>query len=305
MARVLLIVSTVVACAVAAFTATAGADAFPPRIDLPNGFQPEGIATAGDRFFAGSIPTGAIYSGKLSSGDGTVLVPPHAGRASLGIDEDRGLLFVAGGPTGMGFVYNARTGADVDAFTFATGGGTFVNDVAVTRTDAWFTDSMRQMLYRVPLAPGGAPASPGGFETLPLTGDIVFQPGFNTNGIDATPNGKTLVIVQTNTGTLFTVDPGSGSTHTIDLGGESVPNGDGILLDGHRLYVVQNQLNLVAKIALSSDLQSGTVLDRFGDPGLAVPTTIDEHGSHLYALNARFGTPPTPNTEYWITRLSK
>ena len=69
------------------------------------------------------------------------------------------------------------------------------------------------------------------------------------NGIDATPNGKTLLIVQSGTGRLFTVSP-TGVTRAIALtGGESVPNGDGILLDGRTLYVAQNQLNLVAKIS--------------------------------------------------------
>ena len=42
-------------------TSVAGAqNAFPNRIELPNGFQPEGIAIAGDQFFTGSIPTGAV-----------------------------------------------------------------------------------------------------------------------------------------------------------------------------------------------------------------------------------------------------
>ena len=41
---------------------------------------------------------------------------------------------------------------------------------------------------------------------MPLTGDIVYQAGFNVNGIDATPNGKRLIIVQSNTGQLFKVN---------------------------------------------------------------------------------------------------
>ena len=75
------------------------------------------------------------------------------------------------------------------------------------------------------------------------------------NGIDATPNGKTLVIVQSGTGKLFTVDAERrGATTIVLAGGESVPNGDGILLDGRTLYVVQNQLNMVAKIKLAPNL---------------------------------------------------
>jgi sugar lactone lactonase YvrE len=140
---------------------------------------------------------------------------------------------------------------------------------------------------------------------LQLKGDFKLQAGFNANGIDATPDGTTLVIVQSNTGRLFAVNPTTGIARRIDLGAESVPNGDGILLDGLTLYVVQNQLNVVAKIALRPGLGSGRVLRRLGDPMLDVPTTLDEQGTRLYAVNARFGTSATATTRYWVTRLPK
>ncbi len=99
---------------------------------------------------------------------------------------------------------------------------------------------------------------------MQLGGDYRQASGFNVNGIDASANGKTLVIVQSGTGTLFTVTP-AGVARTIALaGGASVPNGDGILLDGKTLYVAQNQLNVVAKIALASNLRSGRVVRRSG-----------------------------------------
>ncbi len=45
-----------------AITALAGAaTVYPKRIELPDGFQPEGIAISGDQFYVGSIPTGAVY----------------------------------------------------------------------------------------------------------------------------------------------------------------------------------------------------------------------------------------------------
>ena len=57
MTRVLLVlVGTVLVTA----SALAAQTAFPGRIDLPDGFQPEGIATTGEQFFVGSIPTGAV-----------------------------------------------------------------------------------------------------------------------------------------------------------------------------------------------------------------------------------------------------
>ena len=84
-----------------------------------------------------------------------------------------------------------------------------------------------------------------------------------------------------------------------------MPNGDGILLAGRTLYVVQNQLRLVAKISLASDLRTGRVLRRISNPGFDVPTTVARHGSRLYVVNARFNTTPTPTTDYWITQIRK
>ncbi|HEV8421476.1 MAG TPA: superoxide dismutase, partial [Actinomycetota bacterium] len=151
----------------------------------------------------------------------------------------------------------------------------------------------------------GTPADPSQAEAIPLTGDIVYQDGFNVNGIDATPNGRTLVIVQSNTGKLFTVDPSSGVTSEIDLESEDVTNGDGILLDGRDLYVVLNFDNLLAKVRLAPGLSAGQVVSRTGDEDFDVPTTVAEAGNVLYLVNARFNTPPGPDTEYWIAPIRK
>jgi sugar lactone lactonase YvrE len=301
--KTLLTVLATAAVVTAANVAAQGA-AFPNRINLPEGFQPEGIATSGEQFYAGSIPTGAVYRGSLRTGVGAVLVPAQTGRSAIGLKADRGRLFVAGGNTGNAYVYNAKTGALIRTYSLATG-NTFVNDVVVTKRAAWFTDSFTPVLYRVPLRANGRPGAPSSATTVPLSGDYQHGAGFNVNGIDATANGKTLVIVQSGTGKLFTVSP-TGATRAIGLaGGESVPNGDGILLDGRTLFVVQNQLNVVAKISLAANLRSGRVVQRIASPGFDVPTTIADLGSRLYAVNARFSTTPTPSTEYWVTQVKK
>ena len=302
MTRVLIAAAAAAVIATSASAATG--QTFPSRIDLPDGFQPEGIAAAGEQFYAGSIPTGAVYRGSLRTGLGAVLVQPRTGRAAIGLKVDRGRLFVAGGDTGRAFVYDARTGADVASFRLSSG-GSFVNDVVVTRRAAWFTDSFKPVLYRVPLAANGRPGAASAVRTVRLRGDYRHASGFNVNGIDATQNGATLVIVQSGTGRLFTVTPG-GVTKAIALArGESVPNGDGILLDGSTLYVAQNRQNLIARIALARTLRSGRVVRRISDPGLDVPTTLADLGSSLYAVNARFGTTSEPTTEYWVTKLRK
>ena len=294
------------AIAVVASSASAATDqSFPKRIDLPDGLQPEGIATAGERFFTGSLETGAVYSGSLRTGEGALLVQPQTGRVAVGMKHDRGRLFVAGDMTGNAFVYDANTGRDITSYRLSRG-GSFVNDVVVTRTAAWFTDSFKPVLYRVPLGAGGRPGAPSAVKTVRLTGAYRQASGFNVNGIDATPNGKTLVIVQSGTGKLFTVTPaGVARPITLAGGGQSVPNGDGIVLAGRTLYVVQNQLNVVAKIAVASNMRNGRIVRRISSPDFDVPTTAALQDSRLYVVNARFGTTPTPTTDYWITQVPK
>jgi sugar lactone lactonase YvrE len=288
---------------VVAIAAAAAAAAFPQVIQLPRGFQPEGIEIGrGTTFYVGSVANGAVYRGNLRTGTGAVLVAGQAGKAATGIELDRfNRLFVAGAGTGDAYVYNARTGALLRTYDFA-GSDTFINDVVVTRDAAYFTDSRKAVLYVVPIGTQGAL---GTFRTLQLSGDFALGSGFNLNGIDATANGKTLVAVQSNNGRLFRIDPESGVTRAISLGAESVPNGDGILLTGKTLYVVQNQLNRVAVIALSPDLGSGRVVTRLSDPDFAVPTTIDDHGRRLYAVNARFGVANPGSADYQVVQLSK
>jgi strictosidine synthase-like protein len=273
------------------------------RIPLPDGFQPEGIDIAhGGTFYTGSLRDGSIYRGDVRSGRGSVVIQPPAGRIAVGLKVDKRFLYVAGGDTGDAYVYDTRTGADARVYSFTPGG--FINDVVVTKRAAWFTDSFFPFLYRVPITRNGTPGDPSEVEAIPLTGDIVYQDGFNVNGIDATPNGRTLIIVQSNTGKLFTVNR-SGVTSEIDLGSEDVASGDGILLDGRDLFVVQNFLNLLAKVRLAHDLASGEVVSRTGDEDFDIPTTVAEAGNALYLVNARFNTPPTPETEYWISPIRK
>lgn len=129
--------------------------------------------------------------------------------------------------------------------------------------------------------------------------------GAITNGIEATPNGEWLIVVNSTVGALYRVDPQTGDATQIDLGGASVTAGDGLLLQGSTLYVVRNQLNTIVVIDLSSDLLQGTVRDEITSPLFDVPTTIAMFGSSLYAINARFSTPPTPTTTYTVVRVPR
>lgn len=271
----------------------------PQRIRLPHGFSPEGISIRHGRYlFVGSLSNGAIYRANARTGNGALFIEGQEGRSATGLKVRHRKLYVSGGETGQAYVYNAYSGKELATFQL-TEDSTFVNDVVVTKDAAWFTDSINPVLYRVALGPRGVPRGPRHVRTVDLKG-VDYRPGFNVNGIDAKRNGEKLILVQSNTGLLFKVDAGSGRARRIDLGGERVRNGDGILLDGSTLYVVQNMNNQLSVVKLERDLESGDVVRRIRDDDFDVPTTVAKKDGFLYIVNARFSTPPTPTTRYWV-----
>ncbi|GIF26251.1 sugar lactone lactonase YvrE [Actinoplanes tereljensis] len=287
-----IVVSTLLAVALGASPAAAHS---PIRtLSLPAGFQPEGIAI-GDRPYAyfGSRRDGDIYRVSLKTGEGRVL-SEGPGTPSLGLKiDDRGRLFVAGGSGGDARVIDTRSGAVLKSYPLQTV-PSFINDVVLTGGAAWYTDSTNPVLFKLSLAKGKLPDAA---TRVPLTGQIAYTTGNNANGIAATPDGRALIVVQSNTGKLFRTTY-AGVTTEIDLGGELVPNGDGLWLRGRDLYVVQNRLNLIAKIHLNRAGTAGEVIGRTTDPSFDVPTTIAEYGNRLYLPNARFTTPAEPTTTY-------
>jgi len=302
MRRIALVVTLMML--LAAIPAGTSSHAFPDVIPLPNGFQPEGVTIgAGHQIYAGSLADGSIYRADLHTGEGEIVVSAaESGDVAVGLDYDdrSGHLFVAGGPTGKAFVYDTDAGTMVAEFDLAAG---FINDVIVTRTGAYFTNSFAAEIYAVPLDRNGAIADTP--ETIGLGGDFQLVAGFNANGIEATADGSSLIVVNSATGELFAVDPTTGEATLIDLDGASVVSGDGIVLSGRTLYVVQNFLDQVAEVELAPGLGSGVVSEILTSDDFRIPTTADVFGKSLYAVNARFDTMATPTTEYEIVRIDR
>ena len=288
-----------------ATTAANRPDLFPTTISLPNGFLPEGIAIGLLPYaFFGSRADGDIYRVNLVTGNGTVF-SQGPGTPSLGLKVDLlARLFVAGGPAGDARVVNAVTGRVLASYKFANA-PTFINDVVLTGSAAWFTDSQNAFLYKLPFGKFGKLPSQDQVVKVPLGGEWSQTPGFNANGIARTPDGKALLVIQSSTGTLFRVNPDNGVATRVDLGGEALPNGDGLLLSGRTLFVVQNQLNTVAVVRLNAAGTSGEVTQRVTDPRFDVPTTVAAFGNRLYLPNARFNTPPTPDTTYTAVAIPR
>ena len=288
----------------------------PDSIALPNAWQPEGITTDGTFLYSGSLADGAIFRAKARTGEGKVLAEGATGRVAAGLDFDRrrDLLWVVGGPTGEIRAQDARTGDVVATYEFPSATPRFLNDVVVTRDAVYATDSSNQELAVIPLRHGhGHGKSQGGGHghghglppasaatTLPLTGDVVFQEGFNLNGIVASHH--MLISVQSNTGLLFRIDPTTGESTTIDLHGTLLTGGDGLELDGRLLYVGRNQGEVDA-VKLDRGLTTGDLVATITDPSFDVPTTVALARHSLWVINARFGITVTPDTTYSITRV--
>lgn len=276
---------------------------FPAQIDLPDGWAPEGITAGRDTtVYVGSLVDGAIWKGNVRNGRNRILVDGVAGNVAVGVEYERSAnrLWVAGGPTGKVRAYNATTGKLLMEYTFSP--AVFLNDLVVTRHAVYVTDSGLQQLDVIPLGRHGRLPDPSKVSTLPLTGDFAVVPNeFNANGIVA--RDRWLILVQSNTGKLFRVNPVTGVTRAIDLGGASVTFGDGLERHGSTLYVVRNQLNQVDVFRLGRSNLSASFKGTLTSTALDIPTTAAFVAGRLWVVNARFGTPVTPTTDYWITRL--
>jgi len=290
----------------------------PDRIDLPDGWRPEGITTDGRRLYVGSLADGAIWVADPRSGDGEVLAEGSPGRVAVGVDYDRrrDVLWVAGGATGEVRAHDADTGAVLATYSFPSPDAAprFLNDLVVTRQGVYVTDSRHAELAVVPLGRkhhrghdrghghhGNDLPTADAARVLPLTGDLVLQTGNNLNGIVELDHW--LVAVQSNAGKLLRISPRTGETTEIDLGGASLVNGDGLEPGRHGVYVLRNRDNLIVPVRLDRRAAEGTAREAITDLGLDVPSTAARLHHSLYAVNARFTTTPTPTTPYWITRV--
>ena len=255
---------------------------------------PEGVAYRSDTgdFYVGSTTDGTVFRGNVEGGskEAEVFLEPESdGRTTaIGMEVDEeGRLYIAGGDTGRIFVYDTESADQIRRLDTPDAEATFLNDVAVTPDgDAYFTDSMRPVLFRVTSTGDGVgDAEPWlNFEGTPAE----YEEGFNFNGIDATEDGRYLVAVKSNTGELFRIDTESKEVVEINLGGETLTNGDGLLLDGRTAYVVRNEQELIVPVELSGEYIKGGVGEPFTDPSFAFPTTIAKTDGRLLVVNSQF-----------------
>jgi hypothetical protein len=300
---VLVTVGLSAAPAVATPSAGSGrAEQFPAVLNLPNGFSPEGLSINDGIAYTGSLADGRIRAIDLKSGRARQLAPsPGAARVAVGMDVDRfDRLWVAGGGPGFfpgvipGYrVYDTTSGAKLADVTVPD--AVFLNDVTVAHDAAWFTDSFSNALIRVPIRPNGKIGVP---EKVTLGGDWAPSAGLNANGIVTTPDGKHLIVGQSQAadgsgGAFYTVPSdatGVANARRITLHGQldSLAAGnDGLVLLGHTLYAANSAG--VVKVELSRSLTAGQVIGTTAVPGAAWPTATKAFGPRLYVVDANYG----------------
>lgn len=287
---------------------------FPAPIDLPDGFFPEGIAVGkGSTFYVGSLADGSIYKGDLRTGQGAVLTAPTGSFTTVGLEVDnQERIWVAGGPSGTGRVYDGVTGELLAAYTLTNPLESFLNDVVVTNNAAYFTDSGTQndpdpsmfrfagepRLFVVPL--GEDKSLPDQSAVWTLATDLPDIDFPNINGIETTPGEAALVVGHTSAQSLFTVDPATGHGEMIDIGGIPLMGNDGIIRRGNTIYVVENAASQVSAVKIAPDGSAGEVTAVYPVAGAETPTTAGLFGNALYVADARFVSMAGP---YQIFRV--
>ncbi len=274
-------------------------------VTLPNATGAEGIAAGeGTTFYAGDLYTGDIFRGDIRRGTAEKFIDAPEGRLAFGmkVDVRHHLLFVAGASTGQAYVYDTRTGATVATYQLGTGGAlgtpgiSVINDVALAPKGAWFTDSNRSRLYFVPVSSKGAL---GRARTLDVSGPAADLTGaFNLNGIQASQDGRTLIVAHTQNQRIYRVNAKTGASTLIE--GVTTPNADGIVLRDHTLWVNENFNNQIARIHLSKNFGTATQEKLITSPAFGVPTTSALFGEQLAAVNGHFdlGFPAPPGTAF-------
>jgi len=145
-------------------------DIFPTTINLPDGFQPEGIAIgAAPIAYFGSLVTGDLFRVNLVTGRGSVF-STGPGTASVGMKVDhRARLFVAGGAAGDGRVVSAITGQVLASYQFTTLTSFVDSSAAALRT---FSDNSASIQDTLSLLPGALKDTQAGLGKLAAFADI-------------------------------------------------------------------------------------------------------------------------------------
>ncbi|MGW6441440.1 SMP-30/gluconolactonase/LRE family protein [Lentzea sp. NPDC055074] len=305
--------AAVVSSAFAAAPAHAGG---PPPVDryvVPGDrAYPEGIVREPGTpyFYVGGTTDGTIWRGRVDQPQLEVFLPGgrHGRTTAVGMKITRGVLVIAGGATGKVFAHDLRTGELVHVFDSGARDG-LVNDVAIAPNgDAYVSDSIRPVLYRITAAQLAArqveqPLRP----VVHFTGTPVeYEPeGINGNGLVVTPDGRYVVMADTNSQAFYRISTKTGAIVPIDLGGVKDIGSDGLLLRDGTLYSVTSLFHPEGEISLlrlSDDYSRAKVERRINGRGMDVPSTAAFDGEDLLVVNFQYQIAE-PNLPFTVVRV--
>jgi hypothetical protein len=306
---------------------SAGEKPFPEIVPSLFGSLPEGFAIGkGSTAYDGSVD-GSIYKVDLRNGVGVILVDPEDDfdiatdcyKLGMRVDRRTNNLFVAGCQNGNAYVFDADNGAPKmeyqlnDSPDFGV-----VNDLTITKDAVYFTDSFRQVLYRLPLSKnGGLPLDSSTVTEMPLppefSVDPFVEPCCGGNGIVSTPTGKTLIVGHSNLKALYHVDPATGGVQEIildpPLRGDTPENSfiDGLVLHNRTLYVLNPHFDgtpdEIQVVELDNGMRTGALVGIITHPGLDGVASGALFGNSLYVNGARYFAELV--SEKWITKLDR
>lgn len=266
------------------------------RLVLPgDAVFPEGITEDpdGDTFYVSGSRDGTIFKGQLAAGSLSVWQPPGTdGRTqSLGMAVDeRGRLLVCGGTTGLVFAFRRDTGQQV-ARHRVSAEQTLLNDICVVAGFAYLTDSIRPVLWRVPL--GEEVGEPE--EWIDLTAHGADPQVLHyLNGIVPTPDRRGLLVVGQGSEELWRIGLADRSAHRVDLGGMALA-GDGMVYIDEVLYACDNSEEAdgavrfwLTGLRVSADGTTAEPTGRWELSADDTPTTAAYLGGRLLLVNSQF-----------------
>jgi Cu-Zn family superoxide dismutase len=260
---------------------------------------PEGIAhdAAAGVVYTANAENGAVVRMNLSTKAVDTVAAPGvlfpggatpAFPAALGMKVDGGgRLWIAGGRTGKLLVLDTRSGRLIKSLTVPDPAASLLNDVAIVGNAAYITDTRVPTLWRVQVTGNEV----GALEPwLNFNGTALqYDPAINNlNGIAATPDGRSLIVVHMGKGLLYRIDIAAKTIHPIDTAGEDLSGADGLVLDGRNLFIVRQTAVEMVTVRLSPDLARGNVEKRFKHSALAWPATAAKVGDRLIVVNTQF-----------------
>jgi len=260
---------------------------------------PEGIAvdSRNGTAYVGSSSEGHIY--RLAPGADKAEMLQMGGspgrQAAYGMKVDAaGRLWVAGGPGNSVALIDPQRAATLAVVQGPKEGQAFLNDLALTSTHAYVTDSFRPVLWRIDTAPGAAMALEPWLDLRNTP--IRYQPNqINLNGIVASADGRWLLAIQLVTGQLWRIDTASRAVTEVRVEGGSLVNGDGLVLSGaNDLYVVRNADSEVLRLTLAPDWTTARAVQRLYDPRLKYPTTAALANGSLLVVNGQLDKQKDP-----------